>query len=113
MPHKEPLKDMKLTKDELSEKKEIVLGDRPKYPFGLHIHLNEESIQKLQLEELPEPGQKKILLARVVCEGVSSRETVDGGKDRTIELQITHMNLATSTDKERSSHKETADKLYG
>lgn len=113
MPHTDPLTDMKLTKEDVKEQPEPVLGDKPKFPFGLEVHLNERSIQKLGLKELPEVGQEKILLARVICESVSARKTIDGGEDRSITLQITHMNLTTSTDQDGSKHRDTAKKLYG
>lgn len=102
------VKDMELTAKERKEERPTILADDegPKFPHGLRIHLNEQVIQKLGLKELPEPGAKKILLAKVTCEEVASREEV-GGLDRSITIQITGMGLTPANDdsKVRSAEK--------
>lgn len=102
---------MALTPAESEKEFGTILGqDRPKYPHGLTVHLNEISLKKLQIEELPDVGQKKILLARVECISVSEHESIEGGVNRDVTLQITEMGL-TPNDGDRL--KEAASKLYG
>lgn len=69
----------------------------PKFPWGLSVHLGEESIVKLGME-LPEVGAEMTLTARVVVERVSASEEVGGGVDRDINLQITDMALDTGAE---------------
>lgn len=100
-----PLKSMKITKKE--SKVEEVGIERPKYPYGLSLRLNEESITKLGISEMPEVGNEMSVIAIVTIEEVSEREVLDGKKQRNISLQITEMSL------EKKIKKDVLKTLYG
>jgi hypothetical protein len=104
------MKDMKLTKSAAKKQSEPSASDVPKYPWGLEVNLSNESLKALEMETLPDVGATMMLKAKVKVERVSASDRLGGGKDRTVELQITHMEL--SADK---THKDEglAERLYG
>ena len=103
------MKSMKLTKSEAEATAPVeAKQDSPAYPWGLRLELNDESMKKLGLEELPEVGETMILHAKVVIDRVSQNDTKDGGKRQDMSLQITDMSLSESGDEETSTEK----KLY-
>ena len=88
------MKSMKLTKSESTEAMPMeAKSDAPAYPYGLRLELNDESMKKLGLEELPEVGETMMLKAKVVVERVSQNDTKDGGKRQDMSLQITEMEI--------------------
>lgn len=71
----------------------------PKYPYGLCLCLEDETLEKLGLAgDLPEVGEMIAFhgMARVTCASKNEREMGDGTtKECTrVELQITHMGIA-------------------
>ena len=101
-------------------KKETLLADcavscdsMDLYPWGLRITLNDEALKKLGMDKLPGIDEKMVLHAIVEVTSVS--ENASQGKDgerhenRSVELQITDMELQTENSVERS----LTDKLYG
>jgi len=74
-----------------------------KYPYGLTVNLEEESLDKLGLNTLPQAGDTMTLTAKVKVRSVESRDS-DDGKRRSVSLQITSMEL------EGGSAKEAVDK---
>lgn len=66
-------------------------SNRPIYPWGLAINLDEEALDKLGIE-LPKVGSEMTLIARVDVTAVSSNES-ESGKSRSASLQITEMCL--------------------
>jgi len=85
---------------------ESALVDRPLYPWGLAITLDEEALEALGMTELPEVGKPLRLEALVDVTAVSSNES-KGGASRSVSLQITAMCLETPAEK-----KSTESKLY-
>lgn len=83
------LKDMKSE----SKKKDVMeLEDhRPEYPYGLRIDLNNESLDKLGIKELPEIGETMVMMAKVEVVSVGSHAHKGGDKHRNVDLQITEM----------------------
>jgi len=67
-------------------------NDQPEYPYGLCLSLDDESLQKLGIDQLPDVGTVMHLVARVQVTSVSQYERTDG-KNRDISLQITDMEL--------------------
>lgn len=91
------MKSMKITaadrkaKEAKYDKPCSIGGD--KYPYGLRIHLDEEIMEKLDMASLPRVGAKMILTAEVDVDSVEARESTDGGKRRSMAVQITAMEL--------------------
>ncbi len=101
------LKSMKLVKKDLPKLKETVMADRPRYPYGLTLHLENEAMEKLGMEALPEVGKSMVLMAKVKVESVSQSEREKGKVQRSMSIQITDMALGKE---EKKSNPE--EKLY-
>lgn len=65
----------------------------PEYPCGLCITLNEDSISKLGLSDLPGIGEKINIKAMCEVTSVSQYDSKGGKKERTLSLQITDMEV--------------------
>ena len=89
----------------------------PKYPYGLCISFDEDTLEKLGLDdgEMPEVGDMIHLMAMAKVTSVSEneRESVGGATKKCcrIELQITH--LATENEDTESVREEMAEKRRG
>lgn len=70
-----------------------VMGEGPRYPWGLAVNLDEESLQKLGVAQLPDVENEMILVGRVKVTRTSSSQDEGGGRHRSMELQITDMAL--------------------
>jgi hypothetical protein len=67
--------------------------DGPDYPYGLSVHLDEGSLLKLQVKDLPKAGEEVRIEGTAKVRSVR-QEDVDGGQqERSVELQITHLGL--------------------
>lgn len=102
------MKSMKMNKSK-TKTTEPVEMDKEEYPYGLRLHLDNESLKKLGMTSLPEMGKAMVLQARV--EVTDMHESVRQGEkepDRSMSLQITDMELAPEPDK-----KSAADVFYG
>jgi major coat protein len=75
--------------------------DSPKYPYGLKLYLDNESLKKLGIETLPEVGSVvQITATAEVCE-TASNESQLYGDNKNMGLQITDMALSgLKTEKE-------------
>lgn len=106
-----PLKSMELTKAEREEGDTLIGSkpDGPKFPFGLQLHLDDVTLKKLGIEELPPVGSEKLIIAKIRCERISEREDAEG-KDRAVDAQIIEMGLAPDNE---SNFKSAAKALYG
>jgi len=86
--------------------------DAPIYPWGLSLNLDEEALEKLGIDTLPEVGKPLLLMARVDVTSVSeNKHTSEGGESResrSVGLQITDLCLEPEPDKG-----SVADRLYG
>lgn len=95
---KSKLTDMRITKAERDKRKEkyspSIAGsyDGPEYPYGLTLRLENDALDKLDLDDLPPVGKSVQLVC--VCEvtSVSQSSTSTRGADkdtrRSLELQI-------------------------
>jgi len=70
-----------------------VATDQPRYPWGLSISLDDDSLTKLGITTLPEAGAELLLSARAKVTSIESRDTQGGGKSKSMGLQITAMCL--------------------
>ncbi len=86
---------------------ETVAVDRPMYPWGLSLTLDEEALAKLGVKDLPEVGKTLLLTARVDVTGCSMHESKDSGENRSVSLQITDLALGKDEGDDAA-----ADKLY-
>ena len=99
--------DMELDADEAKEQLSTESVDAPKYSYGLKLSLNNDSIDKLGIPALPAVGQKMMVHAMVEVCCISEYDSKEGGKNRSMELQITEMALMSP-----DSMKNPAKELY-
>jgi hypothetical protein len=101
--------NMQLTAEEAKEMTSCspVEGEGPKYPYGLCLDLNDESLAKLGITELPPVGKTMMLVATVVVTRTGAYQTQDSDKEMSLGLQITDMEL------KQEAGKSIADTLYG
>lgn len=85
----------------------VAMDGGDEYPYGLRLRLGEEEIDKLG-EDLPAVDTEMALVAVVKVTSVSSNESAGGGKNRSVELQVTKMCLEAP-----SKAKSAAAALYG
>lgn len=89
------LKDLKITKKEAKEvNKSIGLADsdQERYPYGLRLDLNNDTLDKLGIDKLPAVGAVITFEAKAKVVG-SRQSATEGSENRSIELQITHLDL--------------------
>lgn len=90
---------LKLTKKESKAlEKEMSIGpSKDEYPWGTRIELEKDTLEKLGIKELPKIGTKMMIEAKVVV--VATRQsTRRDGDSRTLELQITDMDMESDED---------------
>ena len=76
------------------------------YPWGLRLHLESAQLEALGIEMMPDPGSKRMLLAKVEIVSTDSRND-EQGTQRSMSLQITDMQLMDD------AGDSPADRLYG
>lgn len=101
--------NMKLSKSERKERRETLVDDGPEFPFGLSIHLDDESLEKLDMKKLPPIGTEMTLTAKVKVTDISAHDS-ENGKDRSVGFQITDMALHG---KARDGEEEAAEVFFG
>lgn len=84
--------------------------DEPAYPYGLCISLNQDDLEKLGMNTLPKVGAEMKIMAKVYVKGTSAYETQGAGKDMSVQLQITHMEIENNAGERQAS---AAEGLYG
>jgi len=82
--------------------------DVPTYPYCLKITLQDEQLQKLGLEEMPEVGSEVKILAIAKVTDLSETEVQDEGTEKRMGLQITDMAVEGMPNLD-----SIAEKLYG
>lgn len=105
--------DMTLSKEEAKEESGCIApdGDMPRYPYGLSLCLDDETLQKLGITTLPAIGAEMTLNARVKITSVRSRETQDekgNESESSVDMQITAMEVNTE-----QQEQSAAAVLYG
>lgn len=87
---------MKLVSMELAPKeaeKETIEAretEKPKYPYGTCLYLDEEALAKLGIADLPDVGTELHIMAVGKVVGTSERE-YEGGSHKTLDVQLTEM----------------------
>lgn len=86
---------MKLTPEEAKQENgmDAVAGEQRAYPYGLCLSLDDETLTKLGLSQPPAVGTRMVLHALVEVTTTSQYENQDG-KDLSVSLQVTDMELA-------------------
>jgi hypothetical protein len=84
----------------------------PKYPYGLELSLNEESLQKLGLTQLPAVGTKMRITAECTVSRTSAYQSQGGEPEQNVSLQITSMDVGT-TEGGDDQEPDIAELLYG
>jgi hypothetical protein len=74
-------------------------SDKPKYPYGLRITLDDGSLAKLGLTQPPKVGSTMTLTAKVTVCSASSYEDQDGEPESSSTLQITAMEIGEDQDR--------------
>ena len=98
--------NMKLSDQSYKEQPSVVAYDKPQYPYGLEISLDNDSLKKLGIDELPEVGSILMIKAKVIVKSTSENESLNYGENYCMCLQITDMEIGEG----KSS---AAKKLYG
>lgn len=99
------LVSMKL--DPKEQKQEADLSYKaPSFPYGLCIELNDDSLDKLGIDKLPDVDDTMIMTARVTVSNTGANATADGESKR-MSLQITEMSLGPD-----AKESDASDKLY-
>lgn len=102
--------NLRMTKKEATDQLGAVPADpkdAPLYPYGTSLRLDDETLLKLGLSELPAVGAKFTLHAVVEVTGVRSSQR-QGEQDSSLDLQVTDMELGL----EGMTNDERAKKLY-
>lgn len=68
--------------------------EQSKYPYGLCIHLDDDTLQKLGITTPPAVGSSMLLQAQVMIIGANSEVMNDGEVEGRMTLQITDMELS-------------------
>lgn len=104
------LVDMKFTKAEAKAEAEEYskpsLDNEPQYPWGLQIRLEDESLAKLGITDLPEIGAEYHLTVIAEVQSATESKMASGKTDRCVCLQITMMGI----DLEESAASEKGEK---
>lgn len=94
------MKDMALSDDEQKDSYPVAIGDgksnEPMYPYGLCLCLDESSLKKLGIKNLPEVGASMTITAKVQVKSISEYESMHNGERRSMDLQITAMEIVPS-----------------
>lgn len=84
---------MKHMKRDMKDMVSPMVAEKSDYPYGLCIHLDKECLDKLGMEELPDPGAVMEMKAKVMVKSKSEHESLEGGEYYSLDLQITDMEL--------------------
>ncbi len=107
------MKDLKISKKEAKEKSEAmqVIGssDQERYPYGLRLDLNNDTLDKLGMTKLPSVGT--VLTFEVKSKVIGSRQSAtEGSENRSIELQITHIDMETAKEEKAEGELTRSDR---
>jgi hypothetical protein len=101
--------NMKMSAEERKEyEPATVESSAPDYPYGLCIHLDDDALEKLGITSMPAVGTEVMVMAKAVVKGTSAYARNGEADHRSVELQITDMELGQS-----SAGGNAAATLYG
>lgn len=103
------LVSMKLDPKEQKQEASDLAFEKPLYPYGLSISLDDEALKKLGITELPDVDDRMTLTARVCVTNVGDYAS-QSGSNKSVSLQIEAMDLSDAV--EADDAKDPADTLY-
>ena len=86
------LTDMKLSKKEAKAEHEISTNDGPRFPHGLTIHLDDDSMKKLGFDSLPDVGEEFIVVGVGPVESANEHKR-QNGVDRSMSIQLQRLEI--------------------
>ena len=91
------LKDMKMTKKETKEAMPVVEKEEgPRYPWGLEVNLDNDSLKKLEMGvDSYSVGDKLAITAQGCVRNLSSNQYQDGKKNESMGIQLEKMSVET------------------
>ena len=102
--------DMRLSEEEKKDFSTPSLPKAPKYPHGLRIHIDADSLKKLGVEGIPKVEDKVKFEADAMVMSVDKHEVNGDESEISISLQITDMYFV---DKEKKEEKTSTTIMYG
>lgn len=104
------MQNMAMTKKEAKEEYGSPTADSelPKYPYGLRLYLDDETLTKLGITTLPIVSSTMLLQAQVTVVSVGSSQSQGDDAESTVNLQITDMELSAAG----KSPEQRASMLY-
>ena len=85
---------------------------RDEYPYGLRINLDNETLAKLGMTELPAIDAEFKLMALVCVVGITQNESSEGKPYRSIDLQIEQMMLMPAKEEAGEGADDKAKAMY-
>lgn len=108
------LKDMKITKEEREEKQEtMAVPSMPEFPYGLNLRFDEDVIEKLGMDKLPNPGNFVMVMAKAKVESASIRKDANDKKQRSLSLQIVKMDVSAEIEADEEGERMDEPKEGG
>jgi len=94
------LTDLKMSKEERDEQspQPMETSKGPQYPYGLSINLDDGTLEKLGVDELPKVGEYITIVALACVKSTSERSDDGGESERSVSLQIEKMRLGGDDD---------------
>lgn len=90
-------------------KQEPMEVEQSGYPYGLCIHLGKEELNKLGIDKLPEAGSTVSINAVATVKGVFYSQSEEGEIQRSMDLQITDIEIGEAKEPEQ----DIAKSIYG
>ncbi len=88
---------MKLSKEEAKEQTSCAPDqDAPRYPYGLSINLDDDSLEKLGIGNDVNVGDEVQIVASATVQSKSGYQTMMGDAENSLTLQITDMAVVSS-----------------
>jgi hypothetical protein len=85
--------NMQQSAEEAKEYTEPSVADAPKYPWGLCITLDDDSLEKLGVKTLPTVETVVTIVAKATVSRISENQTQGGESERSMDLQITDLQI--------------------
>ena len=102
---------MKLSDEEKKDMSEVSILDRPNYPCGLKLHLDPETVKKLEMDK-PSVGERVKVIAMAEIDTISKASGRGDVSGFSITIQITDMEIDKKGQEEREDS-PTENVFYG